>query len=216
MFAAPGDPGQVIFTLLTLAFFFVFPALKAYLEAQAAKKQQQKERARRTGVQRGQNPPDTYERPDAERDFSRTPDGEPRPAQRPGQSKQRRVRRRSDEETRQPAPLALSATSDTPEAANTSLTRLDSSLPSTSVFSTSQPLATSVGLSGLNAEALPSDHHDRIYDEASAGTVGGRTVSPFATELLRLFSSPQSMQQAILIAEIMRRPDFEPRDSQTR
>lgn len=184
---ANGDLGKLVVALIIAAFYLVSYVIKASNEAKAAR--QERERALHDEQE---TPQDVY-----------TP-RQGRPARQSSDSfRNSRASRAGDRNPR--AGQTLEAVPQTG-----GLTQLQSSLPSREAFDGSEPLATPTELTGLNTDLLPSDHMDRIYHDATAATGSApRQTSNFASDLLRMFSSPQSMQQAVLLAEIMKRPDFD-------
>jgi len=57
------------------------------------------------------------------------------------------------------------------------------------------------------------DHEVRSINEPNSSSPSpGKTVSPFARDLLDLFKSQKSVRQAILVNEILKRPDFDDED----
>ncbi len=57
------------------------------------------------------------------------------------------------------------------------------------------------------------DHEVRSINEPNSSSPSpGKTVSPFARDLLDLFKSQKSVRQAILVNEILKRPDFNDED----
>ncbi len=58
------------------------------------------------------------------------------------------------------------------------------------------------------------DHEVSKINEPGSGVtkVQGKASSPIAQDLLNLFKSPRSIRQAIMVSEILKRPDFSDED----
>ncbi len=61
----------------------------------------------------------------------------------------------------------------------------------------------------LDHDVSKIDDLPTITDDVRPGVVGGNKVNPLAAELLHMLSNPQSIQQAILMSEILKRPDWD-------
>ncbi len=216
--AVPGDLGGLVVALVILFFSIMGPVFRAWLEAKAIKAQQEKAQQEQEANQfrrqhRPQPRPDRDHENVSEYAVAGDVSTEGRaqstdtyePPKRPRKPK-RKVLRLEPEVAVEGEPARVVT------ARSAGLARLESSFPSESVFGVSERLASPVELSGLKADALPSDQYDPLYQDplyqdATAAT--GSAPPPFptrASELLRLFSSPQSMQQAMILSEIFRRP----------
>lgn len=56
------------------------------------------------------------------------------------------------------------------------------------------------------------DDRPTITDDPRPGVVGGEEISPIAVELLQMLSQPKSIRQAILLSEILKRPEWDSDD----
>ena len=53
------------------------------------------------------------------------------------------------------------------------------------------------------------DDRPTITDDPRPGVVGGDQVNPIAVDLVQMLSNPKSIRQAILLSEILNRPDWD-------
>lgn len=57
------------------------------------------------------------------------------------------------------------------------------------------------------------DDRPTITDDPRPGVVGGDEIIPIAVELLEMLSQPKSIRQAILLSEILKRPEWDSDDT---
>ena len=116
---------------------------------------------------------------------------------------------------KRPRPAVESVTAVSDEGPQRSLATLNTSLPSKSVFAGSEPLGEAGKfneLSGLSADALPSEIDESIYGDAAMAMEAEAARSGLAGEIVRMLTHPESIRQAVILSEILHRPyDFDKR-----
>lgn len=61
----------------------------------------------------------------------------------------------------------------------------------------------------LDHDVSKIDDRPTITDDPRPGVVGGDKVNPIAAELLKMLSNPTSIRQAILLSEILKKPNWD-------